>query len=140
MTTVACDGKSISADGMINSGGIVHDLACWKIFRLGNGDIVGLAGQPFFHATVLEYLEGRLKDIDVGNDFEGIILKRDGQCYCMDGRGRKYLASVPAAAGSGATIALAAMALGKTAKEAVELAAKLDVYTGGEIRTLERRA
>jgi 20S proteasome alpha/beta subunit len=40
------------------------------------------------------------------------------------------------AIGSGAAYALAAMDMGATAKEAVEMAAKRDVYTGGKIRTL----
>lgn len=42
----------------------------------------------------------------------------------------------PFAIGSGRDFALAAMDMGASAKEAVEAAAKRDVYTGGTIRTL----
>lgn len=42
----------------------------------------------------------------------------------------------PFAIGSGRDFALAAMDMGATAKEAVEMAAKRDVYTGGTIRTV----
>lgn len=44
--------------------------------------------------------------------------------------------SNPDAVGCGAPYALAAMDMGASAKEAVEAAAKRDIYTGGTIRTL----
>lgn len=43
----------------------------------------------------------------------------------------------PYAWGSGAAFALGAMAAGKTASEAVSIAAKYDIYTGGDISRIK---
>lgn len=137
MTTIACDGKSIAADGMINSNGTIHDLRCVKVFRLNSGGIAGFTGQPYFYAAALAYLNGDADSLDVGDDFEAIILHRNGECECMDGKGRCYPQSVPTATGSGAPFALAVMDMGYDAKEALEAAAKRDCYTGGTIIVLD---
>lgn len=133
MTTIACDGTCIAGDGLITEGNTIHDRSCVKVFRLNHGGVVGMAGQPFFHATVLAYLNGETEALDLDGDFEALILLPNGECLCMDGKGRMYSQPAPCATGSGTPFALAAMRCGQSARQAVEIAASLDTATGGTI-------
>ncbi len=134
MTTIACDGKSIASDGLVTGDGIIHEMDAVKVFTLRNGGVVGMTGSMFFHNDALDYLNGERDEIDFGDEFEAIVLYRGGVCYCFDGKGRKYKQSTPCASGSGASFALAAMLAGRDARGAVEIACKLDSYSGGQIR------
>lgn len=68
----------------------------------------------------------------------GAMIFYKGEAYAVDGVALPYkVRGEFFANGSGMPVALGAMAAGATAKEAVEIAAKYDVYTGGEIRTME---
>jgi hypothetical protein len=140
MTTIACDGKSIAADGMISGNGVIHDLNNVKVFRLNSGGIVGVSGSAYYCAAALAYLNGEADSLDVGDEFEAIILHPNGECECMDGKGRSYPQTVPTATGSGTPFALAVMDMGFDAKEAIEAAAKRDCYTGGLIKVLDLEA
>jgi len=136
MTTIACDGKSIAGDGMINSNGTIHDQNCVKVFRLKSGGIVGFSGQPYFHSVALAYINGDADSLEVGDEFEAVILYPDGRCECMDSKGRRYPQSIPTATGSGAPFALAAMDAGLSAEDAVYVASRRDCYTGHIVTTL----
>ena len=136
MTTIACDGKTISGDGLITGNGAIHDDQCQKVFHLRDGSVVGMSGEPFLHQSALNFLNGDAGELDLGTNFEALILKPDGKLFCMDGMGRTYPQSIPSATGSGFQFALAVMKMGRTAKEAVELAEQLDPSTGGAITTL----
>lgn len=133
MTTIACDGRMMAGDGQVTCDNTVHDLNCVKVFRLNDGSIVGMAGAPYFHEQAVEFLNGKRDSIDFGEHFEALILVPDGFCFCMDEKGRKSAQSVPCASGSGADFALAAMRMGRNAKDAVALAAEFDICTGGTI-------
>ena len=49
----------------------------------------------------------------------------------------KMETGIPAAIGSGAPYAIAAMACGKNAMDAVKIAKKFDPYTGGRITSIK---
>jgi hypothetical protein len=71
-------------------------------------------------------------------DFQAMLVRPDGTCILIDGN---WLPSDPIseayyAIGSGREFALAALFLGKTAAEAVEVACHLDVWTGGRVETV----
>jgi len=64
-----------------------------------------------------------------------------GDCCLIDvdskGCLRSLWVSPPVSIGSGSPFAMAAMVLGHSSERAVETAAKLDMYSGGEIKTIE---
>lgn len=136
MTTIATDGREIAADGMVTGDGLKHMLDCPKVHRLKNGSVAALAGVTFAINEALEFLNGERDCIDLGDEFEALILYADGRCECMDGKGRRYWQSVPCASGSGGGIALGAMAAGASPGEAVEIAARYDTSTGGRVVVL----
>lgn len=137
MTTIACDGRSIAGDGRITGNSMIHDDACQKVFRLKTGEVVGFSGSPFYHTDAIAFLEGRSDQLDIGDEFEAIILHTDGQVECMDSKGRRYNQTVPCATGSGSAFALAILRAGGDARSAVEMACRCDIFSGGTIISLE---
>lgn len=133
MTTIACDGVRIAADGLVTGNGAIHHRSFPKVHALRSGAVVGITGTIFLYQEALDFLEGKRDSLDVGDDFEAIILHPDGRTECMDGKGRRYAQPAPCATGTGASFALAAMAAGAGAREAVAIACDLDPYSGGLI-------
>jgi hypothetical protein len=134
MTTIAWDGKTLAAD---------RRMAGWmtacKIFPLADGRVMAGAGYMDDLAEVAAWLNSGADDrdepsIDHDDDF---FLLDGGKCYWLT---MPFLRPLPvqegyAAIGSGAPYALAAMACGKTAVEAVEIAAMFDPHTGNGVDT-----
>ena len=134
MTTIAFDGEIIASDSRSSIGNTLGQGNRKKIFRKGNEFIAG-AGYYDEVIKISEYLlhggeEPKLSD----PDFTIMHIKNNKVFY--------YCNSVnptpqtpPFAIGSGDDFALAAMMCGKTAVEAVKIAIKCDVYTGGKVRS-----
>lgn len=137
MTTIACDGKMIAGDCLVTGNGLVHSVSSPKVFRLNNGSVVGLSGSVFFYSDALAFLNGDREAIDFGDEFEAVILHKDGRVECMDGKGRRYDQPVPCATGSGSGVALGAMMAGADAVGAVMIASRIDVHTGGSLTSME---
>jgi ATP-dependent protease HslVU (ClpYQ) peptidase subunit len=115
LTTIACDGKSMAGDGLCLTGGdSISSTTVVKVRRLAGGGLVGVAGSAF--------------DVDTFVDW----LNSDRSEKLLD----TWEKSIPAATGSGVEMAMAAMACGKTAKEAVEIACLLHSQSGGLITEL----
>lgn len=138
MTTIVSDGKVMVADGLgsLDSGRIVERDGS-KVRKLEDGSLLGIAGSAFGLDLVGDWLEAgglpadRPKDLKV----EVMVLHPDGE---IEGCGDSMMLErwcPPCGIGSGAEFAIGAMAAGKTAKEAVEIAATLDINTGGIIQT-----
>lgn len=133
MTTVAFDGKTLAADTMAISGGLKRRTQ--KIFRLGDGRLFGGSGLYEEVLLVRDWLnDGGVKP--KLEDFSGLVISNGkafllGQLLVLMPLDDKY------AVGSGRDFAIAAMQLGKTAKESVEFAAQFDAWTGYEVETLE---
>lgn len=143
MTVIAWDGKTLAADKRSTCVG--NPSTVTKIFRIEDG-LLGIAGSPTHGMALLEWFKaGRYpgtwpasRDPDSTADIlfitnEGVILEYSGKGgpypeRCED----KFIAT-----GSGRDYALAALHLGLSAREAVELACKLDVFCGNGIDTLE---
>ena len=137
MTTIAWDGKTVAYDSRSVAGGIIATERAEKGFRNGRRFAVG-AGHAAFVRAFCRWL--------IGLDDEPEELPEDGFCvFYFDGESAwEYTNTklpLPLAekesAGSGSELALAAMHLGKTAREAVKVASKLDTGTGGRIRTFK---
>ena len=138
ITTIAWDGKTLAADRRA-----VHQdciSTSQKIFRLEDGRLVGAAGgwtvcqiwmdwlvaggeRPALLATEEEYING-------------LEIRPDGNCIQHLRHGSVPTFDPFIAFGSGKHFAMAAMACGKTAAQAVEIAAMFDPHTGNGIDTL----
>lgn len=135
MTTVAWDGRTLAADTHSQTS---VNLKVHKLHRLANGALFAAAGSVQEILAVLGWLNGGEKPADL-QDFEGLIITKHG----ADRLGERLM-SVPSlepfcAIGSGAHFALAAMACGKTAVEAVRIAARFDPGTGGRVESITLR-
>lgn len=140
MTTIATDGVTIAADGMVCEGDCVIQTSYRKLRRFKDGRIIGFSGNAFNDDAFASWLERGGKDELpkglVGEEFCCIELTVGGEIATYDEYGRRFVELPPYAIGSGRKWAKAAMALGKSPKEAVEFASRFDVYTGGDITVL----
>ncbi|MDR2213955.1 MAG: hypothetical protein LBE21_10075 [Pseudomonadales bacterium] len=142
MTVIAYDGKTVAADKRgIDGCGLVRTVT--KIFRRErDGLVAAITGT---HAVGLEMYEWWRSNSN-DKDFP-VSAREDDASLIIIGGGRVLVYTVgpqpvtqeedQVAFGSGRDFALAAMALGKTAVEAVELACRFQSDCGNGIDTLE---
>ena len=113
-----------------------------KVYKVG-GVCVGIAGTYADCQRFLRWYRGkRDKPLKKLGDVSAIMLTPEGRIFCFDGDSHPYLITDPfMAIGSGAQAAMAAMHMGATPRRAVQIASKVDSYTGGSIttRTLNKR-
>lgn len=141
MSVVAWDGKTLAADKRFVEGSMIG--TCTKVARVGRA-LVGFAGESAMGAQMLAwYRNGAQVD-----KFPEQQRKSEDTCSFMvveaDGTVLSYerspfpvkVESKHAAIGSGRDFAMAAMHLGKTSKEAVEVACALDAFCGNGIDVL----
>lgn len=136
MTTVVWDGISFAADRRMS----LHGGNVQKIFRLPSGAVVGGAGDYNKIVKSVRYMMGQ------GDKPEG---PADGNTILMMVHNKKVFLSVDYgdtmmpikdkrfAIGSGSSYAMGALLAGKTAKEAIVIASKLDPDTGSKVDSLE---
>lgn len=143
MTCIAWDGRTLAADKRCSNGGLSRTVT--KIHRI-NGLLVGGSGEIALIGNVLEWIRsGRdpttfpamQKDKD---DWQPVIVIELDGTPAIYGRSHHPVRYEDkfCAIGSGRDFAMAAMHLGKTAREAVEVACALDTGCGNGIDTLER--
>lgn len=129
MTTIAWDGKTLAADSQAQT---TFKTRSRKLYRLPDGAIFGAAGFVQEALAVLAWLNGGEKPGDLEN-FEGLIINKAGGDVLGMRLMREPVLEPFYAIGSGAHYALAAMACGKSAVEAVRIAARFDPGTGGPV-------
>lgn len=104
-----------------------------KAHRLKDGGLFASCGALENNAAVLAWLNGDSDKPVIGqdDDFDGILIKPDGTAWMLNKKLHLIAIESPYfATGSGRDFALVAMKMGNTAREAVELAAELDIWTG----------
>lgn len=140
MTTIATDGVSIAADGQVTYNDRPLTLSENKLRELDDGSVVGWAGEADAAAAAVEYLAQHPYDRNgpEGN-YSLLRLFPSGAIALYAGALRPAYISPPQAIGSGQDFALGAMLAGKSAKRAVQIAASLDIHTGGTIRSRKVR-
>jgi ATP-dependent HslUV protease subunit HslV len=138
MTTIACDGKSMAADGASSAYEVIHCTKRKKLSRLSDGSIIGTSGGHVDREAFREWLENGGKAPKVV-DFSALRLMPDGRILYYGDTLEGCEVDTPAAVGSGSQFAIGAMEAGLSAKRAVEIASKRDPWTGGQI-TMMRRA
>lgn len=127
MTVIAWDGRTLAADKRTSFGGLIATTA--KLHRLNDG-IAGGTGDSALIGQMIDWLRqgadpekfptGRQRDPK--ECAEIMVIQRGRILYYVDTAYPAILEDRQWACGSGRDFALMAMHLGKTAREAVELA------------------
>lgn len=134
MTTIAYDGKLLAADTQVTCQNSFVAGFVNKIHKLSDGSYVAFAGNMNALPSILDYFETG-KEPELKNvEFECLHISANGIAHDYYNDLQRGPAVIPWVGGSGAQIALSAMHCGKNAYEAVELACKLDIRTGGDIQ------
>lgn len=137
MTTVAWDGRMMAADKQLTLGGTPMPIT--KIFRIGN-EVIGCCGSVQEAMLFIEWYRGNQDPKEkpkLEEGFSAMVIK-DGRCLRFEHLLMPYEIDMPCwACGSGADYALGAMCAGKDAREAVEIACRLDVNSGMGIDVIE---
>lgn len=140
MTTVAFDGYTLAADSLVTSQNTrVGQMD--KLWRWKHGWF-SVSGRLEHYRIIRDFLNNGKKSKCLGK-FSCLAWNEDEQVmYEAVNDFAFYPAPCPDAIGSGEQIALTALHMGKTAKQAIELAIKLDTSTGGPAKkvTLRKRA
>ena len=142
MTVIAWDGKSIAADKRATNYGLHRKTT--KLRKLSNGQVIAWVGdQDCGMALSKWYDEGA--NPDKWPKFQGekerwaqLIVAHGHRCWQYEREPFAVLVEDPFSAwGSGRDYALAAMLLGKSAKEAVEIASLFDTGCGDGVDVIE---
>lgn len=144
MTTIAWDGKMLAADRRAQAGyGLIFTTR--KIMRTADGRLIGGAGQADIAEAMKKWLSlpeperGERPLFQETGDHNTIVLEimLDGTCLRHEQYGCVAVLDQFHAIGGGRDFAIAAMALGKSAAEAIELASRFDCGTGNGIDVLK---
>ena len=134
MTTIAFDGNILASDS--RSTGSYIDDKTKKIFKQGNR-YYGIAGRYTSALLFLQWSNDRTKEKPRLEDDFDVIEIENGKAFYYDKNLVKTPQNIPCSIGSGCHLAMAAMYCDKTAKEAVEIAKKLDECTGGKVQSVK---
>jgi len=150
MTTIAFDGKMMACDSCWTYGGTVDTLST-KITRLSSGALLGCSGQNDSRAVIA--LLDKVKTpnqipsyeaiMAIRGDILGLLVLPRGRIYKisttitspenwdegMDDFGMWEVGGTFSAVGSGGDVAMIAMECGKSARDAVRIACKYDLYS-----------
>lgn len=134
MTTIAFDGKTLAVDSMANNDSFVTSRTVRKMWgATGRFDCVVMAGPTSHYPPVLKWLEDGA-DPTTWKDWDAVawVVNENGEVL-------RYISGYPEtvkdidADGSGAEIAMGALAAGATAREAVQIAIDYDLHSGGTV-------
>lgn len=142
MTCIAWDGVTLAGDRMASNGNTAVSVR--KIHRIRD-HLIGCAGIASQMAAFLHWFEQgahadqfppEILDPEMGN-VGAIVITPDSQVLFFESSPYPLqILDERHAIGSGGEIALAAMAMGKTARQAVELACELTITCGRGIDTM----
>lgn len=134
------DQFAIGVAGRLRYANILHRTAVNKVhpFDLAQSDFDGYAwlldeAVPAWMKAVKKEVENLPED-NYGTPDGGALIALAGHIYKLGVDFSVMSVESFASIGSGSDFAKAAMHLGKNPKQAVEIAAQLDLFTGGEIR------
>jgi hypothetical protein len=136
MTTICTDGETIAADMLVTGDGMTHGTFS-KLARAKDGSIIGLAGTAFDLGSFVDWYNGDRADPWFAPEHtEILVMSPDGVIRNFNHVGRSFISTAPQAIGSGAAVAYGALAMGASPKQAVEVASKRDIYTGGGVESM----
>ena len=140
MTTIACDGKTVVADGQMTAGSEILDLTKKKL-RVSGAGILGFTGTSALQNVIFDWFEngsdpskidGAMKEMD----WTLAVFKVDAAYYYKNNCPYPISMPYPIAFGNGQELATGAMLAGASARRALEIACARDIMTGGEILEL----
>jgi len=127
MSTVAWDGKNISADKQVTAGTLKFSVGT-KLRLISDGRVCGGTGTYTDLDLFVEWVEHG-KAFEPDDDFEALVVSKDG-AHLYDVRLRPIPVQAPFAIGSGSDFAIGAMAAGASASKAVGIATQYNPNTG----------
>lgn len=137
MTTIATDGWTMASDSRLSGEYLDSDYFV-KIHRV-HRCLIGGAGDPSEFLMWLNWFRHKQRDLDSYPDMSGetgiLVLKQDRTVLHYASTPFPISIGLPAAEGSGSHIALGAMDAGASPEEAVRIAIRRDVNSGGRVRT-----
>lgn len=146
MTTIALSlAGDIAADGLRCFGSERSRTDVQKITIVGRNVIYAYAGISALHAPIIAWFEAghdpknvpQFNSSDATHGWALLVIKKDGSMWSVGDEAPYPLeARAPFTLGSGADYAMGALHAGVSAKRAVEIAAKLDLHTGGDIQVV----
>ena len=133
MTTIAAN-RSVMAGDSQATDGTGRKSTCTKIFSK-QGCLIGFCGAL---SDGLRFKEAwpEVEGLDVDEGFEALVLAPTGLHHYESSMVRMLIEDDFYAIGSGGDLARAAMYAGASPQKAVRIAAKLDVYTGGAVKSI----
>lgn len=138
MTVIAWDGKTLAADKLTSDNGVAWIST--KIERAPNGALLGSAGTASSGRALKQWWIAGAKPEEFPKDEKDatlLVITPDRKILMYWQSNYSFnIENERAAIGSGRDFALAAMHLGRTAIEAVEVACALDINCGNGIDTL----
>lgn len=142
MTVIAWDGKTLAADKQMGGD---YPRTVTKLRRSAAGEIIGVCGWMNRGLVLMDWYEAGADPAtfpafqrDDDKRCELLIVRKDGSAWSLtEEPALVHIEDAHHAIGSGRDFAAAAMYLGKTAREAVEVAIALDSACGNGIDTLE---
>lgn len=139
MTCICWDGHQLAADRRSAGNGPICIVT--KIRRGSDGRLVGAAGNTSACQALMAWIaagEQGEPPLPIESDkwTEMLMIAGDGGIWIWGDHGRFQIHNTQIAIGSGAQYALGAMACGKTAAEAIAIAALYDHCTGADADTL----
>lgn len=144
MTTIIYDHKNklIACDSRVTSSGMITSDVESKWHRDNDGNIWFLSGCVSDNDVLFDaFKDGdRAFDLQVVPDVIAIMVKNDNAYLRgVTDKGEAWTQKLThsRAIGSGSSFAIAALDLGKSAKESVEYATTRDCYTGGKLHVFD---
>jgi ATP-dependent protease HslVU (ClpYQ) peptidase subunit len=138
VTTIATDGFELAGDGKSTANDSITGLNRKKVWHLEDGSIVGGAGQVRDVYRAVRALAENSND-EAEGDYNLLRLFPNGKLVRYDSSlDTPISVKAPQAIGTGSDVAVGAMLAGASAREAVKIASKVDVYTGGKITSYSR--
>lgn len=154
MTTIAYADGVLASDSQVTAGGLADQAPFKKIYEPDEGKSWSIYGKRILAIAVCGEAAGiyeLIAALEKGIHFESkgkqdawtscIAVADDKSVFVVDGYGDRknsLFVHLPVGAkvgkGSGGEVATAYMAINKKAPEAVKLAIKLDVYSGGDVQ------
>lgn len=143
MTTIAATRTKMVSDSQVTMEGASGDrkYQAQKIQVHPNGDLVGCAGANEQIEAFMKWYGTKKKkpQFPKDTDFEALILTKKGQLIAYDETlSRDVLVGDFYAVGSGGSAALGALYAGATIESAVEIATRIDPYSGLPIQVLSQ--
>jgi ATP-dependent protease HslVU (ClpYQ) peptidase subunit len=141
MTVIAWDGKTLAAEKMSCSAGYGYTVT--KVHRLKDGSIAAFSGDGDGAMALLHWLNGDRAEsaypaAQKDNDTSAFVVRPDRVAVSFGKTPHpQVMEDRFYAMGHGRDYALAALYCGKSAREAVELTCKLDVFCGNGIDSLD---